>query len=385
MAQTVNSRKPRISFVSTMTGAAWGGSEELWHGTARRMRKNGHEVGISIYQWPQTPRQVTELAELGCDVEFRPLKKSLQNKMVEKIFRRGRENDIPDASLKWLKRTAPDLVVISQGFPLEGVSWMLACRKLGIKYAGVIQAASEIWWPPDSLMDGLREAYADAAGLYFVSRSNLDLMEMQCGMKLQNASVVSNPWNVEVDDVVPWPAETGILDLACVGRMDPRAKGQDVLLAVLAMDKWRARPVRLNFYGSGPSVGSIKRLVEMWDLKNVFFKGQVADVSRIWAENHALVLPSRFEGLPLVIVEAMLCGRPVITTDVAGNAEYLTEGVNGFIAAAPTRQLVDDAMERAWSARAEWRDLGEHARADVLAVLPKEPYEAFESKLLKIA
>ena len=386
MSGNPSNRKLRIVFVTTMTGAAWGGSEELWHGTAKRMRNKGHDVGISVFRWPETPRQVSELESLGCDVEFRPLKKSIPSKVVEKILRRDKEKGIPEASLKWLKRKAPDLVVISQGFPLEGVSWMLACRKLGIKYAGIIQAASEIWWPPDNLLKGLCEAYAAAAGLYFVSRSNRELLDVQCGMKLENASVVSNPWNVEVNDVVPWPADSSILQLACVGRMDPRAKGQDVLLGVLAMDKWRNRPVHLNFYGSGPSVGSIKRMVEMWGLESkVSFKGQVADVSRIWAENHALVLPSRFEGLPLVIVEAMLCGRPVITSDVAGNAEYLTEGVNGFIAAAPTRPLLDDAMERAWSARAEWKDMGTHAREDVLSFLPKDPYQAFESKLLEIA
>ena len=56
----------------------------------------------------------------------------------------------------------------------------------------------------------------------------------------------------------------------------------------------------------------------------------------IWAEHHALVLPSRFEGMPLVVVEAMLCGRPCIVTDVGGNAELIRDGINGFLAKAPT-------------------------------------------------
>lgn len=380
-----NPKLLKIAFVSTMTGAPWGGSEELWHGTARRMRMQGHEVGVSVYQWPDTPRQVTDLQGMGCAIDFRPRRKNLLGRLLERRFQGASGIGIPEASCKWLQAMKPDLVMISQGFPLEGVSWMLACRKLGIRYASVIQAASEVWWPEDDMMDDLREAYSGAAGLYFVSKSNLRLMERQCGMALGNASVVSNPWNVNAEGCIAWPGETGMCELAFVGRMDPRAKGQDVLMEVLAMDKWRGRPLRVNFYGSGPCEGSIKRLAEMLGLANVRFHGQVSDIGKLWSANHALILPSRFEGLPLVIVEAMLCGRMVITTDIAGNAEYLTDGVNGFVAAAPAPALLDEAMERAWEARGRWREMGERARADVLTHLPEEPYEAFEAELLAIS
>jgi glycosyltransferase involved in cell wall biosynthesis len=368
-----------------MSGTRWGGSEELWHGTAMRMRgQGGHQVGASVYQWPDRPHQIAELCDAGCRMDFRPLKKSIQRRVVENVFRKRSSNGVSDESLRWLREMAPDLVLISQGFPLEGIAWMLACRKLGIRYASVIQAASEIWWPPDDMLDDLRGAYAGAAGLYFVSKANRSLMEMQCGTRFENASVVSNPWKVDVNDCMPWPKDNGMLELAFVGRMDPRAKGQDVLLDVLAMDKWRARPLRVNFYGSGPCEGSIRRLSEMLDLGNVRFHGQVSDIESIWGNNHALVLPSRFEGLPLVIVEAMLCGRMIITTDVAGNAEYLTDGVNGFVAAAPTRMLLDEAMERAWSARGEWKGMGENARKAVLASVPSDPIGKFANELISL-
>ncbi|MCU0749638.1 MAG: glycosyltransferase family 4 protein [Akkermansiaceae bacterium] len=373
-----------IAFVSTMAGTAWGGSEELWHGTAAAMRRQGHRVGVSVYEWPETPREVRELAELGCEMDFRPRKKNIFGRMVERRFKNSTGLGIPEASFKWLKAMAPDLVLISQGFPLEGIAWMLACRKLGIRYASVIQAAGEVWWPDDALLADLREAYAGAAGLYFVSKANHRLMEMQCGMSFANAAVVSNPWKVNVTEVLPWPAENGFVELACVGRMDPRAKGQDIVLAVLAQDKWRSRPVRLNFYGGGPCKQSIQRLAEMMDLKNVRFHGQVASIEEIWANNHALVLPSRYEGLPLVIVEGMLCGRIIITTDIAGNAEYLTDGVNGFVASAPAPALLDEAMERAWEARSNWQSMGVKAREDVLGFLPADPFAAFQEKLVNL-
>ena len=46
-------------------------------------------------------------------------------------------------------------------------------------------------------------------------------------------------------------------------------------------------------------------------------------VEEIWASNHVLVMPSRAEGFPLAIVEAMLCARPVLASDVAGNSEIV--------------------------------------------------------------
>ncbi len=381
---SATSKPRRIVFITTMAGAAWGGSEELWHGTAKRMQAKGDHVAVSVFEWPQTPAPVRELADLGCEMEFRPLKRGLLGRLLDRRFHKSTGIGIPEASCKWLKAMAPDLVVISQGYPLEAIAWMQTCRKLGIRYASVIQAASEIWWPEDDMLQDLIPAYEGAAGLYFVSKSNHRLMERICGMTFANAAVVSNPWKVDVKESISWPAENGSVDLACVGRMDPRAKGQDVLMEVLAMDKWRERPLRVNFYGSGPCDGSIKRMAEVLKLENVRFHGQVSSIEDIWAANHALVLPSRFEGLPLVIVEAMLCGRMIITTDVAGNAEYLTEGENGFIAEAPTPLLLDQAMERAWSALPHWQQMGERARTDAHAVLPNDPFAAFEAKLREI-
>ncbi len=382
VARAAAAGRLRVVFASTMAGAPWGGSEELWHGTAKRMRLAGHEIGVSVYQWPEPPPRVMELAKLGCDIDYRIQRPGLLGRLVQRRFARANGVDVPEATYHWLKRFKPDLVVISQGFPLEATDWMLACRRLGIPYATVVQAAGELWWPEDSMLDALRTAYAEAAGVFFVSSSNRKLVERQLGIRLGNAAVVSNPWNLKAGGAVPWPSQDGMIELACVGRMDPRAKGQDLILDVLSRETWRSRPVRLNFYGGGPCDASVRRLTAMLDVPHVRFHGQVADIRSLWAANHALVLPSRFEGLPLVIVEAMLCGRVVITTDVAGNAEYLHDGVNGFVAPAPAAGLLDLAMERAWAARDRWPAIGAQAREDVLAVLPADPYHAFESALL---
>jgi hypothetical protein len=64
-------------------------------------------------------------------------------------------------------------------------------------------------------------------------------------------------------------------------------------------------------------------------------------------------------------VEAMLCGRTGIVTYVGGSLEPTHDGVNGILAKAPTVELLDEAMNRAWMARDQLRVMGERAASDV--------------------
>lgn len=74
-------------------------------------------------------------------------------------------------------------------------------------------------------------------------------------------------------------------------------------------------------------------------LTNVAFLGHVENVEDVWAKHNALLLPSRFEGMPLVVVEAMLCGRPCIATDVGGNSELIQERCPPMVVEGPRRRL----------------------------------------------
>ena len=387
MSQAVDTdrTRPKIAFVTTMAGVPWGGSEELWAQTALRLCEKGHEVVASVFKWPTRPPMLEKISAAGGRLNFRPRQQPFPGRLIEKARQRLSPSPLPSGDMEWLAKEKPDLVVISQGGPWDGVPWMSACRTLGIPYCPIVHAHSEIWWPMDEDLPAGRQALSGASKVYFVSKANREQMEMQAGMRLAHAEVVINPWKVDAGEPVPWPDESSFTEIACVGRMDPRAKGQDLLLKVLALPKWRERPIRLNFYGDGPCEGSVKAMVEMLGLEQVRFQGQVSDVRSIWSKNHALVLPSRYEGLPLVIIEAMFCGRPVITTDIAGNAEYLRDGITGFVAESPSVASLDRAMEIAWSRRSDWEGMGNQARLDLLDAIPADPVGVFAGKLLTLA
>jgi len=149
----------------------------------------------------------------------------------------------------------------------------------------------------------------------------------------------------------------------------------------LARPEWRDLPVELNLFGSGPYELGLRRMAGMLRLNNVHFHGHVNDIRAIWEQNHMLVLPSRYEGLPLTLVEAMWCGRPAVVTDVGGNAELCVDDETGFVAPAATVSSFNDTLRRAWERRKEWPDMGQAARARVEVQMPKDPIGVFCAQL----
>ncbi len=370
----------RFAFISTMQGWSWGGSEELWSQTATLLKKTGHDVQASIVNWPPLSPKVTAMRDLGIDIEFRPTFRSTRpERLWNKLsFRNSR-------SIARLKQFKPDVVVISQGDHSGGFEWARICREAGIPYVIIVQCNSDLWWFEKGRVDQAREAYSAASKVFCVSQSNRDLLNFQVGSQLSNSEVIWNPYSVPPDVAPAWPDDSNGWRLACVARLDPSAKGHDLLLKTLALPVWRDRPVQLNCFGSGHYEPPLRRMAEMLGLKNVTFHGHVSSIRSIWEENHMLVLASRYEGLPLALVESMWCGRPAVVTDVAGNAEMCIDNDTGFVAPAPTVSLLSDTLQRAWDRREDWQRMGQAARARAESLIPREPIPLFAEKLKSCA
>ena len=358
-----------------MGASPWGGSEELWSQTALRLRQQGHEIFVNVKWWPELSWQIKQLQEAGCIVE-RPRTNGIAHRVARKIVRRS---GLPTKN--WLDKVKPDFVVISQGDPYSGMDWAEQCCKRQIPYALITQAAGEHWWPDDSQAMRSAKSYEAATASYFVSNGNLQLVRTQLATPLSKARVVRNPFNVSYDANTPWPEDSEFLRLACVGRLEPDAKGQDILFDVLKEDRWRKRRIEVSLYGNGQNCGTLQKLKEWYDLNTIFFAGFTPQVEEIWKTHHALILPSRYEGLPITLVEAMLCGRPAIVSNVAGNTELIEDGITGFVAAAPTALHLDEAMERAWTQRDYLKQMGQLASERVRQLIPRDPIAIFCEEL----
>lgn len=112
------------------------------------------------------------------------------------------------------------------------------------------------------------------------------------------------------------PAHTPLA--VCVGRIC-RQKGQDVLLAAWPAVSAAVPGATLALVGDGPDEAAARASAP----PGVRFAGNVTDPRPWYLAADVVVLPSRWEGMALVPLEAMACGRPVLLTDVPGAAESL--------------------------------------------------------------
>lgn len=370
-------------FIMANEGYRWGGSEPLWSQAAERLARNGNEVRVSVKDWGNPVPQVERLRDAGCQIFYRDLSpRRFVTRQLRKILQK------PELRMEHIQSLSRgvDLTVISQGANWDGLEWIEGVRSGGSKYAIISQGAADLWWPRDEDADRVATCYDGASGAYFVSEANVELSRLQFGSPLRNAKVVRNPFNVPYDARPAWP--DGLpdrLSLACVGRLDPAQKGQDILFQVLCLPHWRERNVRVTLVGNGMNEGLLRRAADELQLKNVTFAGQVEDIEAVWSKHHALAIASRYEGLPLSLVEAMLCGRPAIMTDVAGHRELIRHGINGFLAKAPTVELFDEALNRAWDCRAQLRRMGEQAAIDVRQFVGPDPAGDFARELEALA
>lgn len=367
----------------------WGGSEELWGGAAVNLAREGHQISVFKTYIDKEHHRIKLLESVGCKVydliNFRfPLPFRLANRFLPYPYYYPEHKSRSILLIRQLKVFQPDLVVISQGENFDGMWYAEMIRKKGFPYVLISQKAVDFQWILDYQREVGRNVHQNALKTYFVSKHNHFLTEQQIGVRLPNAEVVRNPFLTKVDAALPFPKQTG-LHLACVGRFWLLDKGQDILLRVLSLEKWKKRDLIISFYGEGLHQQALIELAEMLEVKNVVFAGHTKDVTAIWENNHALILPSRSEGLPLVLVEAMMCGRAGIATDVGGVSEVLEDGQTGFIADSPTDKAIDEVLERVWEKREDLEQMGLLAAKRIREQVPADPTDVFTKMLTKLA
>ncbi len=126
-------------------------------------------------------------------------------------------------------------------------------------------------------------------------------------------------------------------DILCVARLE-YPKGVDALLhawgrMMHAQAEWRAdlKP-RLRLVGVGMLEPQLKHIVtELGIQDTVEFLGLRTDVVDLLQQSWGFVLPSRWEGMPNALLEAMACGLPCVATRVSGSEDIISNGVNGLL------------------------------------------------------
>jgi glycosyltransferase involved in cell wall biosynthesis len=191
-------------------------------------------------------------------------------------------------------------------------------------------------------------------------RGGVDLERIMNAQPADVASLHSGlrPINAATAKERCWPpsdgpgSEASRRSVLWVGRLDP-VKGVDFLLRAVAMLAGKS-DVRLLLVGDGPERNRLKALAQDLQLQDrVFFLGPRSDVPSLLKIAELFVFPSRTEGLPNALLEAMAAAKPIVATDVPGCRDLIQHEQTGLLvpygdtpalAAAISRLLADAGL-----------------------------------------
>jgi glycosyltransferase involved in cell wall biosynthesis len=120
--------------------------------------------------------------------------------------------------------------------------------------------------------------------------------------------------------------------VAGVGRLNPQ-KNFALFLDIAAQLAPRFPDLHFLLAGDGPEEQMLSEKASALGIANrVTFSGYVADTRLVYLSADVLLMPSRYEGLPMTLLEAMAMGLPVVASKLDGIAEVISDGAEGFLA-----------------------------------------------------
>lgn len=145
-------------------------------------------------------------------------------------------------------------------------------------------------------------------------------------------------------------SDSKTVHLAFVGRMI-KTKGVDVLVKAMASPPVYTLDAHLDLYGKPDTANSGSynlETIECWGKEtNITYQGFSENIVTIWRNTDICVVPTRTrEGLPRAMLEAAVCARPLIVTDVPGCRHFVENGVEGLVVPPEDAGALAQAIEK---------------------------------------
>lgn len=152
--------------------------------------------------------------------------------------------------------------------------------------------------------------------------------------------------------------------IGAAGRLSPE-KGMDTLVEAAAILGRTHRETGIVIFGEGPMRSDLENRIEQQDLKKrVVLAGFRGDVGKFLPHLDVGVLPSNSEGLPVILLEMLAAGRPVVATAVGGIPEVIADGATGWLVSAGQPEALAKQLRAVLDDESRGR-IGEAGRAVV--------------------
>ncbi len=350
LKQSVLAPRTTTRILHVINGEHYAGAERVQDLLAGRLPEEGFEVGIACLK----PRQFPKMMHTP-DVPLYDL--SMANRFdlrpVRQLIRIVRED-----GYEILHAHIPRTVLLASiasfvtGVPLVYHTHSPSSRDSTHWFRNRVNALIE------------RIALAWCSAVIPVSHS-LGRYVRQRGIRAAMVSVVPNGVPTRKSRP-PRRAEQSEWIIGTMALFRPR-KGTEVLLRSIAQLKAQGLSVRLRAVGNFETPEyerQIKQLVdELGIAEQVHWTGFTQDVDAELHKMDIFVLPSLFgEGLPMVVLEAMAAGVPVVASNVEGIPETIRQGVDGLIVEPNNHEALSDALRRLVDGEADWQKMQISAR-----------------------
>ena len=171
-------------------------------------------------------------------------------------------------------------------------------------------------------------------------------------VKSEEKDQIRSKWSLQKEEAV-----VGIVSKLWEG------KGHTVLIEAFKLLKEKIKDAKLVIVGEGYLYDELFRRVGNNGLRDsVLFTGFQMDVSEIIATFDVAVLPSFFEGMGRVILEAMAMEKPIVASRVGGIPDLIDQGINGLLVRPGDARELADALERVLSDNGLAKRLGREGR-----------------------
>ena len=291
-----------------------GGAETMCKHLSTQLKNLGHEVTIVSFYNKQTPN-TEQLKNAGFDIVYLDKKQGLD---VSTIFKLKR----------LFKEIKPDVIHTHLGALKYA---FLASIGLGIKVVHTIHSVAQNECP--RVDKALNKAFLKSNRLVMVALSKKiqETIQEVYSLNSENIPIVFNGAPLEKYTSKNSYNLHQPVSIAHVASFQP-VKNHIELIKAVALLKSNNVECELFLYGDGEQRPQIEEFVRESNLTdNVHLCGFKSNVETFLTESDIFVLPSKYEGIPLSIIEAMGTGLPIVASDVGGIPDMITDGTDGLL------------------------------------------------------